>query len=227
MSGEVQVEQRTEAWHAAHAGKITASRMADVLGFSKRDGKPLKARTDYLVELVTERLTGKSIGIPMAPAMQWGVDVEPAARAAYEAKYGVIVQTPGFIVMDCGFIGCSPDGLVTLARDDVGLEIKCPFNTAVHIETLLTGMPEHHIPQLQASMMVTGKQGWDFASYDPRLPPELRLYVQRIERDDGYIADMLKQCNALNDDVDSMVERLQALAEQRRRDLYDATAQSD
>jgi hypothetical protein len=192
------------------------------MAFSKRDGKPLKARADYLVELACERLTGKSEGIPMSTAMQYGVDVEPAARAAYEARFGIAVQTPGFIVMDCGFIGCSPDGLVEANGTPTfevpgGLEIKCPFNTAVHIGTLLEGMPEDHIPQIQGSIMTTGRTWWDFVSYDPRLPDDLKLYVQRIPRDDHYIDLMLKQCNALNEEADELVARLRALMAPKAR----------
>lgn len=212
-AGEVKVEQRTEEWHKARAGKITASRMCDVMAFSKRDGKPLNARGDYLIELATERLTGKSMGTPMSAQMQWGVDVEPAARAAYEARYAVIVETPGFIVMDNGFIGCSPDGVLNTDIPLGGLELKCPYKSKVHVETLLTGMPEEHMPQVQASMMVTDRTWWDFGSYDPRFTGDaapLALYVQRIPRDDGYVAHMLQLCTDLNAEVDALVAKLRA-----------------
>lgn len=207
MSEEIQVEQRTDAWLAHKAGKISASKMKHALAFSKRDGKPLQARQDYMIELAYERLSGKSIGIPMSPPMQWGVDVEPAARSAYEAKYGVVLETPGFIVMDNGYIGCSPDG----RHKPGGCEIKCPFNPTVHAMTWLNGMPEEHMPQLQCTMMVTDSPWWDFVSYDPRAPEAGRLYIQRIPRDDDYIKDMLYHCGTLNDEVNEMVGKLREM----------------
>lgn len=219
-TNEPTIEQRTPAWHALRAGKITASRFVDVMAFSKRDGAPLKAHLDYQAELVCERMTGKSLGVPMNLYMQWGVDVEPTARAAYEAKYAIAVDTPGFIIMGNGFIGCSPDGLVNAddkmrvldpaetADEAGGLEIKCPYSHAVHLKTWLEGMPDEHVPQVQGSMMVTGRRWWDFVSYHPDMPDRMRLYIQRIRRDDDYIAKLGVSCELLNDNVNGMIADL-------------------
>lgn len=202
-------EQRTDEWRASRVGKITASQMKRVLAVSKRDGKPLQARQDYLAEIVCERLTGKAQGIPMSPAMQWGVDMEPTARAAYESRTGLVAMPAGFLLHANGYCGASPDGLVA---NDGGVEIKCPWNSLVHIETLLHGMPEDHMPQVQCAMWVTGRVWWDFVSFDPRMPEKLRLYVQRIERDQDYIADMSAKCAALWAEADALLEQLQKLA---------------
>jgi hypothetical protein len=195
--------QNTPEWLAARAGKITASRMADVMAFGKRDGKPLKARQDYIGDIVAEILTGEPKAQTRAAPLDWGHDVEAAARAAYEAETGEIVVQVGFVGHPLlPYIGCSPDGLIGA---DGQTQIKCPANAAVHIETLRSGMPEDHIPQVQGELFVTGR-GWsEFVSFDPRMPPHLRLYRQRIERDQKYIDTLASACESLWREVQSYI----------------------
>lgn len=193
-------------WAASRVGKITASRMCDVLAFSKRDGKPLQARENYLCELVTEILTGEALSIGTSAPLQWGRDCEPAARAAYEARHGCIVDECGFLLHGAlAYVGASPDGL---CGADGGIEIKCPYNSMIHLRTVMHGMPEDHRPQVQAAMWVTERAYWDFVSYDPRMPPHLRLYVQRVPRDDAYLQVMHTQCLSLWDAVQAMLVAL-------------------
>lgn len=199
--------QRTTEWENQRAGRITASAVHKVLAKSKRDGKPLKARDTYLGEIVVEILTGEAQGIPDVQTLMWGRDVEPAAVAAYEARYGVIVQAAGFVVAeDCEFFGASPDGLVGEAG---GIEIKCPKNSLNHIRTIREGMPEEHLPQIQGGLWATGRRWWDFISYDPRFPPHLRLYVERIARDQAYIDRMATECRQFWEEVQEAVWDLQ------------------
>jgi hypothetical protein len=96
------------------------------------------------------------------------------------------------------------------------VEIKCPWNTANHIETLLNGMPAEHIPQLQGQMWITGRQWCDFVSYDPRMPAELQLHVQRIQRDPSFIADLEAKVTSFLQQVGTQVEALRRLAESRK-----------
>ncbi len=207
------MDQNTPEWRLARAAKITASRMSDVIAFAKKDGKPLKARTDYIGEIVAELLTGEPRQQVRAAPLDWGHDVEAAARAAYEAETGVIVQYGGDVAFithpDLPYIGCSPDGLI---GTDGQHQIKCPQNPAVHIETLQSGMPDEHMPQVQGEMLVTGRAWSDFVSYDPRMPPNLRLYIQRIPRDEVYIAMLTKQCQSLWDEVQAVMAKLQKIA---------------
>ena len=178
------VQQNTPEWLALRAGKFTASRFADLLAFAKKGRKPLKARTDYIGEVVAELLTGLPREQARAKPLDWGHDVEAAARAAYEAETGLLVETAGFVIHGTlPFVGCSPDFLV---GDDGMGQIKCPYNPAVHVETLRGGMPEDHIAQVQGELWVTGRAWSDFVSYDPRMPAHRRLYVQRIHADKAY-----------------------------------------
>lgn len=180
--------QRTDAWFADRAGKFTGSRFVDVMARAKKDGKPLKAFYDVIEQVVVERIYGQPVEGAEGAALRWGQDVEPFARAAYELETGLVVVESAFITHgQFEFAGCSPDGLV---GDDGGLEMKCPKNPAIHLKRFSDGMEEEHLPQVQGCMWVTGRQWWDFVSYDPRAPEHLRIYIQRIPRDDAYIANL-------------------------------------
>lgn len=172
------IEQRSAEWYAARAGKITASRFADVMGTKA-------ARAKYMREIVFERLAQQAKHGVSSKSLTWGQEVEPFSKEAFELHTGLIVEPAEFIAHPrYDFIGCSPDGLI---GKDGGLEMKAPHDEAVHIETWLTGMPEEHKPQVQGSMFVTGRAWWYFVSYDPRQGERFRLYVQRVERDPAYI----------------------------------------
>lgn len=214
------MEQNTTEWREARAGKITASRMCDAMAFDpggelyksgSKKGTPkppkvLQARRDYIGDIVAELLTGEPKAQVRARPLEWGHDVEAAARAAYEAETGEIVQQVGFIEHpSIPYIGCSPDGLIGV---DGQTQIKCPSNPAVHIATLRDGMPSEHIPQVQGELWVTGRAWSDFVSFDPRMPPHLRLYRQRIHRDDKYIATLAEACASLWEEVTACIEFL-------------------
>jgi hypothetical protein len=212
--------QRSEAWFDARAGRITASRMCDVMAFSpggeyksgKRKGqpkeiRPLKARTDYIHQLAAERLTGKPRRQVKAPALQWGQSMEPEALAAYQAETGDIVTPAGFMLHPLhDFVGASPDFLV---NDDGGGEIKCPESSEVHLATLLQGLPPEHIEQIQGGLWVTSRHWWDFVSFHPEFPSEHQLYVQRVLRDDSYIAKLSIACQSLEEEVQAILNKLQ------------------
>jgi putative phage-type endonuclease len=204
--------QRDADWYAARLGKATASRFKDAIAALK-SGAPAQAQRDYLTELVVERLTQQPIQRFQNAAMTWGTEQEPAARAAYERVTGTSVEETGFVAHDVLLAGCSPDGLVDW---DGLVEIKCPWNTANHIETLLNGMPAEHIPQVQGQMWITGRQWCDFVSYDPRMPAELQLHVQRINRDPSFIADLEARITSFLQQVGTQVEALRRLAESKQ-----------
>lgn len=169
-------------------GYVTASRFADVLAISKRDGKPLKAREDYLMNLVCERLTGEPTLQQFNFAMEWGTEAEPYARKAYEMCTGNLVKEVGFKKHpSIEWVGASSDGLV---NSDGGIEIKCPYNSNIHLKTIENCVPEEHLPQIYGQMWILDLKWVDFISYDPRMLPHLRLFYQRIERCENYIDDL-------------------------------------
>lgn len=212
------IEQRSEDWFLARAGKITASRMHDVMverergefksGPRKGQPKPQPlALVNYAYQLAAERLTMKPRKQVKAAALAWGQTVEPAAVAAYQAETGFIVTLAEFTVHpQYDFIGASPDFLV---GDDGGGEIKSPESSEVHLETLLTGLPQEHIEQIQGGLWVTNRQWWDFVSYHPDFPPEHRIYIQRIQRDGEYIEKLEAACLQMEADVKNILSELQ------------------
>jgi len=198
-------EQGSAAWLYARVGYCTASRFGDVVA-KKRNGEPKAERENYKMELVVERLTGQPLDHWNSAAMQWGEEQEVRSRWDYEAATGSLIEEVGFIKHPTlPWVGGSPDGLID---EDGGWESKSPFNTAYHLYTILDGMPEEHIPQVQGLMWITGRNWWDFQSFDPRLPKPLRRYVQRIPRDEEYIAALEAEVIAFTAEVAEMVERL-------------------
>jgi putative phage-type endonuclease len=177
------MEQGTEAWFNIRIGKVTASRVADVLAKTKTGYST--TRDNYMAQLVCERLTGQKGESFTNAAMQHGIETEAYARAAYEARYDVLVDEVGFVSHPTiEMSGASPDGLV---GEDGLIEIKCP-NTATHIETLLSeSVPNKYYTQMQFQIACTGRKYCDFVSFDNRLPTELQMFVKRVPRDDMYI----------------------------------------
>lgn len=200
--------QGTPEWYAARAGKVTASRIADLTA-KLATGKPSALRATYMGELLCERLTGVCEPGYVSPAMQWGKDCEPAARDAYGERFGVEVYEVGFVDHpEVAMSGCSPDGFV----GEVGLvEIKCP-NTATHIETLdAEKVPTKYLGQIQWQLACTGRQWCDYVSYDPRLPPELQLFIQRVPLDHSAVLVLETEVADFNRELDAKVARLRAL----------------
>jgi putative phage-type endonuclease len=177
------IEQRSDAWFEARIGKVTASRVADVIAKTKTGYSA--TRDNYMAQLVCERLTGEKGESFTNAAMQHGTETEPLARISYEVAQNVLVDEVGFVPHPTiEMAGASPDGLV---NDDGLLEIKCP-NTATHIETLLSQtVPGKYNTQMQFQMACTGRQWCDFVSFDNRLPQELQLFVKRVPRDNVFI----------------------------------------
>ena len=199
------MEQRTEEWFAARLGKVTASRVADVLAKIKTGESA--SRKNYKMELVVQRLTNKVGESFTNAAMEWGTEQEPFARMAYEAHTGTFVKEEGFVDHPTieGF-GCSPDGIVGEGL----IEIKCP-NTATHIETVLENKaPSKYIPQMQCQMACTGAKWCDFVSFDPRVPEDLQLFVVRVERDQEYIDAMEVEVKQFLSEVLDLFNQLKA-----------------
>lgn len=201
------IEQGTPEWFDLRRGKVTASRVADVIAKTKSGWSAM--RTNYMAELVAERLTGTTAESYSSPAMQWGSEKEPDARAAYEFHHDATADLIGFVEHPKILMsGASPDGLIGNAGL---LEIKCP-NTATHIETLLgRAMPGKYDTQIQWQLACTDRQWCDFVSFDPRMPEHMRLFVARVERDDETIGELEKLVSDFLTEVDRKVFDLNRL----------------
>jgi putative phage-type endonuclease len=202
------MEQRTDEWFKSRLGKVTASRIADVVART-RTGYAA-SRANYMAQLVCERLTGKQAESFSNAAMEWGVEQEGPARDAYSAKVGELVTEVGFISHPTiPMAGASPDGLV---GTNGCVEIKCP-STATHIEYLFDrDPPQKYFYQMQWQMACTGTEWCDWVSYDPRLPAELQLLVVRIPRDTDCITILEREVSEFLAELDGKVSKLKEMS---------------
>jgi putative phage-type endonuclease len=198
------MEQRTDDWFAARLGKVTASRVADVIAKTKTGYGA--GRANYMADLVVERLTGQKASSFTNAAMEWGTEQEPNAKAAYAAKTGILVEDVGFIDHPTvAMSGASPDGLA----EDGLVEIKCP-NTATHLEYIFDGKPpQKYVTQMQWQMACTNRPWCDFVSFDPRLPERLQLLVVRVPRDDDYIKMLEQEVTTFLQELDDKLNKLE------------------
>jgi putative phage-type endonuclease len=200
-------------WKAARCGKVTASRVADVVARTKSGWGT--SRANYMAELIAERLTGCPAEGYVNAAMQWGTDHEADARIAYEFYADATVEQIAIVDHPAiSMSAASPDGLV----GEAGLvEIKCP-STATHIDTLLgDAVPGKYITQMHWQMACTGRQWCDFVSFDPRMPESMRLFIRRVERDETLIQQLEKDVREfiveLNAKVLALTTKYEATAE--------------
>lgn len=202
--------QGTDAWHTDRLGKVTASRVADVIARTQKGAWTYK-RAEYLAELVAERLTASRTRKFVNAAMDWGKKTEAEARTFYEYMEDVDVELVGLIDHPTiPMSGASPDGQV--AADGL-VETKCP-TTRTHLETLAArAVPADHVTQMQWQMACTGCAWCDYVSYDPRLPENLRYFRQRVMRDDLVIAELEKLVREFLAEVDAKVAELTGYAE--------------
>ncbi len=191
-------EQRTEGWFQARLGKVTASRVDDVMAKTKSGYSA--SRKNYMMELICQTLSGSCEDNYVSSAMQRGIDLEPVARGAYEADRGLFVNETGFVIHpEIDHFGASPDGLVGA---DGLLEIKCP-NTATHLAFLKSGKPDRkYILQMHAQMLCTSRKWCDFVSYDDRLQG-LEYKCVRVDFDEGLANEILTEVNLFIEEMNN------------------------
>jgi len=203
----VAVEQGTDAWHQLRLGKVTASRVADILAKTKTG--PSASRQNYLIELALQRTTGIIQESYTNASMEWGVQNEGNARVLYEITTNNFVDRIAFIDHpSIKWFGCSPDGLVS----NGGLvEIKCP-NSTTHWEYFKYNRPPtKYVIQMQAQLAVTGRDWCDFVSFDPRMPDRSQLLVVRVDRDEAFIAEMEAEIKQFLSEVEVEVNLMKGI----------------
>jgi putative phage-type endonuclease len=209
------IKQGSIEWHQQRLGRVTASRVADVIGKTKSGYST--SRDNYMAQLVCERMTGTIAESFSNAAMAHGVETEPLARAAYEAHADVLVdEVPMIEHQMIEDAGASPDGYVGA---EGLLEIKCP-NTATHIDTLLSQtVPGKYNIQMQWQMACTGRQWCDFVSFDPRMSDGLQLFVKRVPRDNAYIQMLEEEVKKFLVELDGKIMKLNELKEKNGNNL--------
>jgi putative phage-type endonuclease len=198
------IEQGTDAWKQLRRGKVTASRVADIISKTKTGYST--SRDKYMTQLLLERLTGTIAESYTNAAMEHGIEQEPFARAAYEQKMGVLVDEVAFVNHPTiEQSGASPDGIV----GDALVELKCPMSHT-HLESILGGLDDQYKIQVNWQMACTGAKYTDLCSFDPRFPAELQLVIKRFERDDAFIATLEKEVIKFLAELDDKLNKVKS-----------------
>jgi len=204
---EVEVIQGSPEWFAVRMGKITASRLGDIMRKTKWGESTYKAKVR--LELAIERITGKSASsITMNQAMRDGQEREPAARKLFEAITGKEVAEVGsFDHPTIANTSASPDGLIR--GEDAVLELKCPTH-ATHAKNLMSDkMPKNYVYQVQWQIACTESDYGYFASYHPDFPKDLRLKHVKVERDDEVIKSLEEEVRAFDISIEDLIIKIQ------------------
>lgn len=210
-----EIIQRTDEWKAIRRGRFTASQIHRLMG--KKFGNDLSDWTDtaatYIMEVVSQTFTDQDHELS-TPAIRWGNDHEPVARAYYEGYYNEQVEEVGFIMWPKNTAaGCSPDGIVI--GKNRGIEIKCPYTIKAHMEAFMIEnnadflrlKPDYYY-QCMSSMLFTGYPAWDFVSYHPFFKQNQRMTCIEIVADPAAF-DMIEQrLNAAVIVRDKLIERI-------------------
>ena len=180
-----EIEQRTDAWFTARLGKVTASKISDVMAKTKSGYSA--SRQNYMTQLICERLTQSPTETYSNAAMQRGTELEPIARETY------ILNQFDVTVTDDGLIG-----------------IKCP-NTWTHLEFMQSLKPKReYILQMQWQMICTDRKWCDFVSYDDRLPENLSYKCVRIYHDDVLAKEIETEVIKFLKELDDRIKKIEA-----------------
>ena len=204
MSNE-ELIQGSEEWHAVRLGKITASRLGDLMKKTKYGESTYKTR--LRMELAIERITNTSASSTvMNKAMHDGIEREPDARTLFEAVTGKEVALSGsHDHPDIVNTSASPDGL--LRGENAILEIKCPTHTTHAKNLMADGMDKRYLFQVQWQIACTESTHGYFVSYHPDFPPDLRLKWVKVERDDEVIAEITEEVRKF-DIVEDLITKI-------------------
>jgi len=215
MGKMILAEQGSPEWKQARAGFCTGSKMADALSLLKKGGESA-ARKKYKAQLIAEILTGEPQGetLDNVYAVKRGKEFEPQARLEYEIKTGSIVDVCGFVHhASIPRMGASADGFV--GTDGI-LEFKVPL-PPTYIEYYLqwlenpSFLPDEYEPQVYAELSCCEDRSFvDFQPFCPEMPPNLRSFIVRVERNPVRIAEIEDGVIEFNGQIDAIVERLTA-----------------
>lgn len=197
----INTEQGTPEWLQARLGKVTASKIVNVM--AKGIGA---TRKTYMSSLKAERLSGQPTPFFSSSVMDWGTEQEPQAKKYYSFFTENKIKDVGFIDHpEIDWTGASPDGLI---NKDGLIEVKCP-KTNTHIEFLETEkIKRGYMLQMQWQMACTERDWCDFVSYDPRLPVDLKMHIIRVERNSELIQEIATEIEAFLLELEASIKSL-------------------
>lgn len=185
-----ELEQGSTEWIQARCGLISASIMNDILTPTLQIARNDKTRA-ATYEIACQRVTQYVEPQFWTDAMLRGVADESTAADLYGEHIAPVTEIGGMVrEFDFGRIWYSPDRLV---GDDGLIEIKSR-RAGLHFKTVAEGdVPKEHILQLQAGLLVSGRQWVDYISICKGQP----LFIKRVEPDTVYQDAILTACEAM------------------------------
>lgn len=162
---------------------------------AKKAGELSDGAKTYVLEKVTEDING-FIPDYDSEAMVWGIENEHKAKLIYESLNECVVTEMGFVKYNENY-GGSPDGLI-VENINGSLEIKCPYNSAKHLELCLIDTAEYfkknhpnYYWQCVSHIVTTASEYCDFVSFDPRLDYEIGYFKFRLQKNEDECQRLL------------------------------------
>lgn len=200
-----EVSQGSPAWLQLRAGRPTASCFDSILtpGGKKNEPKRSAGWDRYMNHLLAERMTGAPIDGFQSKWMERGSQMEQRAIGSYELDNDCDTERIGFVTLDDGAAGASPDRFIV--DNSVGMvEAKAPGVVAIHISYLraAAGASDEYKVQLQGQLWVCEREWVDIISFYPGLPNALF----RVTRDDAFIREMEAHVRSFTRQLDELTE---------------------
>jgi hypothetical protein len=211
----------TDEQKKIRTGRFCASEISKLM---KPKGLGVGGMT-YIQEKVAEALTGEQ-NIPEweAKSTTWGIEHEDEARQYYEAATGLKLVTCkevfGTDTLENDLIVGSPDRIVVFppeagAMENIGFEIKCPYNSGNHLKNLILTTPEDLLDwkeeyywQIVAYMYLTGLKSWEYCSYDPRFKGSQRMLILPIPWNETHEKLLISRLSEAKIIFDSFIKKL-------------------
>jgi putative phage-type endonuclease len=176
----VKTFENEEAWLEGRKGKITGSRLKDIV--VKRGTGEKKGYYELIAERIAQPADDEDV-------MERGHRLETEAITLFEEKIGKKFDTSLVIWErdDNANIAISPDAFA----ETEAVEVKC-LNSASHIEAYLTQQvpDEYEYQVLQYFIVNENLETLYFVMYDPRMPEKVQLHYFTITRE--QVAEQVK-----------------------------------
>jgi hypothetical protein len=173
--------------------KITLEILKGIAAQIPGELQPMAGTITYAEELVLDILGVEPREEVTAASLEHGIENEPYAIQRYtlETMYDVRQVSDSIPHPKYNFVWGRPDGLI---GDSGGIEVKCPWNPLWHLHNFKGKGVQDYYDQIQGYMWITGREWWDFVSYDPHFPYPQQIIIKTVERDEAFIADLEKRC---------------------------------
>lgn len=223
MNSNSNAPQRSEEWHKARGGRITASLVGAVMGYS-----PFKTREKLMLEMIEEYQTGERKSFDN-PATAWGNANEDGAISEFEMITGLSVEPAPFVPFE-EWGGASPDGFVS---DGSIIEIKCPYGIRRDNEPKFKSAKEqpHYYAQMQMQMLATGREKCHFfqwaingnrheiISFNKRFVKKMLKdckafwdeYLERRDHYQSFTSDLMEEYQAISTQIKELEEKKKQL----------------